>query len=164
MLSLSRNLFDDLFSVHRELDDFFERTWGPFDRSLPAFAGKLTGFNPEVDCYNKDGNLVYRLAIPGVDPKNVDLTIADGQVTVKGERAEPAELKDEKWLIQEFRYGRFERSFNLPEGVDIDKVSATFNSGVLEITIPAGKAQLPRRIEIRQLAAGDPKVSQKASV
>jgi HSP20 family protein len=164
MLSLSRNLFDDLFSVHRELDSFFERTWGPFDRSLPAFAGKLTGFNPEVDCYNKNGNLVYRLAIPGVDPKDVDLTIADGQVTVKGERTEPAELKDETWLIQEFRYGRFERSFNLPEGVDVDKVSATFNSGVLEITIPAGKAQLPRRIEIKQLAAGDPKVLQKASV
>jgi HSP20 family protein len=163
MLSLSKSLFDDLFSVHRELDNLFERTWGSFNRSLPAFAGRMTGFNPEVECYNKDGNLIYRLAIPGVDPKNVDLSIVGGQVVVKGERAAPAELKDDNWLVQEFRYGQFERSFNLPEGVDIDKVSATFNNGVLEITVPAGKAQLPRKIEIKQLGAGDSKVSLKSS-
>jgi HSP20 family protein len=164
MLSLSKSLFDDLFSVHRELDNLFERTWGSFNRSLPAFAGRMTGFNPEVECYNKDGNLIYRLAIPGVDPKNVDLSIVGRQVVVKGERAAPAELKDDNWLVQEFRYGQFERSFNLPEGVDIDKVSATFNNGVLEITVPAGKAQLPRRIEIKQLGTGDSKVSLKSSV
>jgi HSP20 family protein len=158
MLSLSRSPFYDFFLVHRELDNLFERTWRSFNRSLPAFAARTTGFNPEVECFNKDGNLTYRLAIPGVDPKNVDLSIAGGQVVVKGERAVPAELKDENWLIQEFRYGQFERSFNLPDGVDVDKVSATFNNGVLEITVPAGQAHLPRRIEIKQLGAGDPKV------
>lgn len=163
MLSLSRNLFDDLFSVHRELDNLFERTWSSFGRTaLPGFTG-AGGFYPEVECYSKDGNLVYRFAIPGVDPQNVDLSVVGGQLVVKGERSAPAQLKDENWFVQEFRYGRFERAFALPEGVDVDKVNATFHNGVLEITIPAGKAQLPRRIEIKQIGTGDPKHQLKAS-
>jgi HSP20 family protein len=155
MLSLSRNLFDDLFSVHRELDNLFERTWSSFGRSLPAETRLLADFQPDVECYHKDGNVVYRLAIPGVDPKNVDLSIAGGQVTVKGERSAPSELKDENWLIQEFRYGKFQRSFNLPEGADVDKVNATFSNGILEIAVPAGRSHLPRRIEIKQIGTGE---------
>jgi HSP20 family protein len=163
MFSLSRNLFNDLFSVHRDLDSLFERSWNSFGRALPDLATPWSGFQPEVACYHKDGNLVCRLAIPGVDAKNVDLSISGREVTIKGERTAPFELKDDNWLIQEFRYGQFQRSFRLPEGVDVDKVNATFNNGVLEITVPAGKAHLPRKIEIKQLGNSEEKAQLKAS-
>ena len=77
-LSLSRNLFDDLFSIHSELDNFFDRTWNPSSRSVPSLPTQPGGFHPEVEAYSKNGNLVYRLAIPGVDPKNIDLSIVGG--------------------------------------------------------------------------------------
>jgi HSP20 family protein len=156
MLSLSRSLFDDLFSLHRELDSLFERSWGSPAGLLPAFRSQATGFLPDVESYTKDGNLIYRMAIPGIDPKNVDLSIVGNQLTVKGERLGPGDLKDEDWYLRGFRYGQFERSFTLPDGVEQEKVSAGFANGVLEISVPLSKAQLPRKIAIKHLAEGEP--------
>lgn len=163
MLSLSRSLFDNFFSLHRELDNIFERSWGSGSRFLPTFGGQTTSFYPEAETFTKDGKIVYRLAIPGIDPKDVDLSIVGNQVTVKGERSSPAEVKDEDWYVQEFRYGQFERTFTLPEGVEADKVSASFSNGVLEISVPVAKARLPRKIEIKQLSTSEQKPQLKAS-
>jgi HSP20 family protein len=159
----ARNLFDDFFSLHRELDTLFERSWNSLGRALPETAAHWGGFFPEVETYTKDTSVVYRLAIPGVDPKDVELSIVGGEILVKGERKSPIELKDENWLIRNFRYGRFERAFRLPEGVDLDKVNATFHNGILEITVPASIAVMPRKIEIKQIEGGEEKAKLKAS-
>jgi HSP20 family protein len=161
MLSLSRSLFDDLHSLHRELDSLFDRTWGTSGRLLPSFSGRDV-FYPELECYTKDGSIVYRMAIPGIDPQKVDLSIVGNQLTVKGERSAPAEIKDENWYVREFRYGQFERTFSLPEGVETDKINATFNNGVLEISVPAANV-LPRKIEVKQLNTGEQKPQLKAT-
>jgi len=161
MLSLSKSLFDDLHSLHRELDTLFDRTWGPSGRLLPSFSGRDV-FHPELECYTKDGSIVYRMAIPGVDPQKVDLSVVGNQLTVKGDRSAPAEIKDENWYVREFRYGRFERTFSLPEGVETDKINATFNNGVLEISVPAANV-LPRKIEVKQLGTGEQKPQLKAT-
>ena len=92
---------------------------------------------------------MYRVALPGVDPQNLDLTVKAGQVTVKGERTAPNGVDDKTWLVREFNYGKFESSFALPELVDVDNVSATFKNGILEITAPIAKSSLPKKIEIR---------------
>ena len=161
MLSLSRSLFDDLHSLHRELDSLFDRTWGTSGRLLPSSGGRDV-FYPELECYTKDGNIVYRMAIPGIDPQKVDLSLVGNQLTVKGERSAPAEVKDENWYVREFRYGQFERTFNLPEGVETDKINATFNNGILEISVPAANV-LPRKIEVKQLGTGEQKPQLKAT-
>ena len=158
MLGFSRNLFDDLFSLHREMDRVFERNLGSSRRWLPSQAT----FVPEVESYTKHGNLVYRLAIPGVDPQKVDLSIVGNQITVKGERTAPVEVDDENWHLRELRYGQFERSFTFPEGVDTDKVNAAFNNGILEISAPVSKAHLPRRVEIKQSGLGQSQPQLKA--
>src|SRR5204863_206743 len=129
------------------MDQVFERNWGASPPWLPS----QTTFVPEVESYTKDGNLVYRLAIPGVDSQKVDLSIVGNQVTVKGERTAPAKVDDENWQFREFRYGQFERTFTLPEGVETEKINAAFNNGVLEISVPVSKAHLPRRVEIKQI-------------
>ena len=163
MSLITRNLFDDLFSLHRELDTLFDRSWNSLGRALPETATHWGGFIPEVETYAKDTSVVYRLAIPGVDPKDVELSILGGEIVVKGERKSPIEVKDENWLVRNFRYGRFERTFRLPEGVDLDKVNATFQNGVLEITVPASIAAMPRKIEIKQIEGGEEKARLKAS-
>ncbi len=159
MLGLSRSLFDDLFSLHREIDRMFEKNWGASPRWLPT----QSAFVPEVDSYTKDGNLVYRMAIPGVDPQKVDLSIVGNQVTVKGERNAPVKVDDENWYLRQFRYGQFERTFTLPVGVETEKVNASFNNGVLEISAPVSKAHLPRKVEIKQIGSSETKPQLKAS-
>ena len=86
-----------------------------------------------------------------------------GEIVVKGERKSPIEVKEEDWQVRNFRYGRFEKTFRLPEGVDVDKVSATFHNGLLEITVPASIAALPRKIEIKRVESGEEKPRLKAS-
>jgi HSP20 family protein len=163
MSLITRNLFDDLFSLHRELDTLFDRGWKNLGRAIPETSAHWTGFFPEVETYTKDANLVYRLAIPGVDPKDVDLSIVGGEIVVKGERKTPMELKDADWLVRSFQYGRFERTFRLPDGVDVEKVNATFQNGLLEITVPASRAALPRKISIKQIESGEETAKLKAS-
>ena len=154
MSLLTRNLIGDLFSLHRGLDSLFDKNWNSFG-NLPVSASSWMSFFPEVETYAKGSDLVYRLALPGVDPKDVDLSILGGKLIVKGERKTPKEIHDEDWGVRSFQYGRFERSFRLPEGIDLEKVRAQFNNGLLEITVPASKAALPRKIEIQQLESGE---------
>ena len=136
MFLVKHYLFNDLFSIRRELDSLFEHSWNSLGRALPETAAHWGGYFPEIETYTKDGSVVYRLAIPGVAPKDVELSIVGGEIVVKGERKSPIEVKDEDWQVRNFRYGRFEKTFRLPEGVDVDKVSATFHNGLLEITVP----------------------------
>jgi HSP20 family protein len=154
MFSLTRNLFDELTSLHREMDSLFDRTLGNFNRQAPALRGQFRTLGHEVESYLKDNQVVYRLSIPGIDPRDVDLSITGNQITIKAERKAP-NVPAESWISSSFYYGTFEQSFTLPEGLEVDKVNATFNNGVLEISIPAAKAILPRKIEIKQLGAAD---------
>ncbi|MEW5975959.1 MAG: Hsp20/alpha crystallin family protein [Acidobacteriota bacterium] len=163
MFSLSRHLFDDLWSFHRQLDNLFERAWEPSLRLLPSSLAESAGFYPEVESYVRDSNVVYRFAIPGVDPKNVDISLQANLVTVKGERTAPSGVQEENWHVRGIRYGQFERSFTLPQGAEADKLQATFNNGVLELSVPISKAHLPRKIEIQQLSPGSEKPKLKAS-
>jgi HSP20 family protein len=155
MFSLTKSLFDDLHSLHRELDSLFERSWEQVTgKLLPSVSDREPGFIPEMECFNRQGEVVYRMSIPGIDPKDVDLSIVGNQVTVKGERCAPKEAKEGNWYLREVRYGRFERTFTLPGGAELDKINASFSNGVLEISVPAAKAELPRKIEIKQIEVG----------
>ena len=147
MLGLSRNLFDDLFSLHREMDRVFE-----CKTRLQGRRYLSIGY-PDSE----------RSTSASKAPQKVDLSIVGNQVTVKGERTSPTEVGDENWHFREFRYGQFERTFTLPEGVETEKVNATFNNGLLEISAPVSKAHLPRRVEIKQIGSSESKPQLKAS-
>jgi HSP20 family protein len=154
MLAHSRNLFDDLTSLHREMDSLFDRTFGSLSRQLPGLRTQLRGYGPEVESYLKDNNVVYRISIPGVDPRDVELSVTGNQITIKGERKAP-DVPENNWLIQGSAYGEFEHNLALPEGVETENINATFMNGILEISTPIAKAVLPRKVEIKQLGAAD---------
>ncbi len=164
MLSLTRNLFDDISSLHRSMDRLFDRTFGSFSQEFPFFQRPLLrGFSPEMESYTKDNQLVYRLAIPGIEPKDVDLSILGNQVTVKAQRKSPSEVKEEDWQYQGFYYGQFEQTITLPEGSETEKTNATFNNGVLKISVPVAKTHLSRKIEVKQVGSGEQKAQLKAA-
>jgi HSP20 family protein len=94
---------------------------------------------------------MFRVAIPGVDPKDVDVSIQGRYITIKAERQRPADVKEEDWHLRGFSYGRSERTWILPESVNQNKIEANFKNGVLEIRMPAAEKLLPKKIEVKQL-------------
>ena len=144
--------FDDLFDVRRDFDKMFNRMISakPWDKmeELP-----MAGFNflPTAESYiDKEKKLyVCKIALPGIEAKEVEIRMQGNLLTITGERKIEKKTKEVEYLYEEFAYGKFERVFEIPEGVNIEKLSAEFANGVLEIVAPVAEATLPRKIEIR---------------
>jgi len=146
------NLFEDLFDVRREFDKIFNRMltakpWGKEE------AGQLTGFNfmPAIETFvDKDAKkYVCKVSLPGIDPKEVQVSVEGNVLTIAGERKVEKKTKEAEYFHEEFAYGKFERTLELPEGVNTEKINAEFVNGVLEITAPVAAVALPKKIEIK---------------
>ncbi len=103
---------------------------------------------PAVESYVKDGNLVVRADVPGLELKDIDVSVLRNVLSVKGERKSEKEVKKEDYLRREVSYGSFERRMSLPEGAATDQVKANFKNGVLEITIPLAKEAVAKKVQI----------------
>ncbi|MBI2963141.1 MAG: Hsp20/alpha crystallin family protein [Deltaproteobacteria bacterium] len=136
--------FRELEEWHRSIDDLFGHFMGKMPFEGTAFAG-----GPPLESLLKNGNLVVRVDLPGVDPKEIDISVAGDQLTVKGERKHKEEAKEGEYTRREIAYGSFERSMTLPKGVDADKIKASFDKGVLEITMPAPKELAPKKVSVQ---------------
>lgn len=131
-------------------DDFWRRPFrslGRFERTWPS---RLTA-TPPVDVSETDRAYEITAELPGLDEKNIEVNVAHGGLTIKGEKTEEKEEEKKDTYVCERRYGSFERYFDLPEGVDADKIEATFNKGVLKVTLPkTAEAQNPaKKIEVK---------------
>ena len=141
MLSVTRwNPFEELTSLHREMDRVFGWSWAEY----PSDRGWCWVPATEVTS-GKEGWKV-RMALPGIDPKHVHVDLTGNLLTIKGERTVKEESVERH--MSEIGYGSFERRFTLPDNVDVDKVHATSDKGMLELTLPVAEATKPRRIEI----------------
>ena len=89
-----------------------------------------------------------QFALPGVDPKDVVVSLMDNILTVKGERKPDHDTAGKEYFVREVAYGAFERNFTLPEGVDAAQVQAKFVKGMLEVRVAAPQAVMPRMIEV----------------
>lgn len=148
----TERLFEDLFGVRREFDDMFNRiltgkTWG---LELPEFK-KEFNLAPAVETYiDKEAKkYVCRVALPGVEPKEVQIQAQGNLLVIRGERKVTHREKEAELFEEEIAYGAFERTLTLPEGVNTEKLTAEYINGVLEITAPVAAAALPRKIEIK---------------
>jgi HSP20 family protein len=114
-----------------------------FMGGLPAFFGMLgtgTGrsfpLTPQLDVKETDKEIVVEAELPGIDEKDVSLALQDGVLTIRGEKKHEVDEAKENYRIMERRYGSFQRSLRLPDTVDEDKVEASFNNGVLKVSLP----------------------------
>jgi len=143
-------------NLHRMFDDVFrtfDRGFGlgrlPFIYDSDFFGGATI---PRVNVSESDKDIQVSAELPGMDEKDVEVTLADGVLTIKGEKKLDKEDKDKEYYRMESSYGLFCRNIQLPSGIDTDKVDATFSKGVLTITIPKteeAKANV-KRIDIRK--------------
>ena len=142
-------------SLRQEIDQAFEtfglRSWPP--RSLfrtDFFRDKAWNIAPAVDVTEKDKEFEITAELPGLDEKNVEVKLANGSLTIKGEKKEEKKEREKDYYLSERRYGSFVRSFPVPEGVSADKIEATFSKGVLTIKLPkTAEAQAEKKIAIK---------------
>ena len=142
--------WDPFTTLREEFDDLLDRfAWdwpmaSPFRRrgGVPSAIRRLgEGWSfdaPDVDIVDNDDAVEVRAELPGMEEKDIDVQLSDAMLTIKGEKKEEREEgdKESRYYLSERRYGSFERSFRLPEGMDADKVDAKFKNGVLTVTIP----------------------------
>ena len=106
---------------------------------------------PAVDFSDTDKAYEIAAELPGIEEKNVEVKVANGVLTIKGERRGEKEEKNKEYYLRERNIGSFERAFQLPEGVDADKIEANFAKGVLTVTLPkkAEAQKTAKKIEIK---------------
>lgn len=109
------------------------------------------GLNPALDVTERDKNYKITAELPGIDPDKIDVKISDGMLTIKGEKKDETDHRGVEHHVSERHYGAFMRSFQLPQGIDADKVEAQFENGVLTIKLPknADMQRNERKIAIR---------------
>ena len=106
-----------------------------------------------IDMYQTKDDVVVKAALSGVKPEEVDITITGDTLTIKGEHKEEEETKEKNYLYREFRYGNFSRSVTLPVEVKGDKADASFEDGLLMVTMPKSEGIKPKQIKVKTKGA-----------
>jgi HSP20 family protein len=107
-----------------------------------------TNFSPAVDVYEDEHKVTLKVEVPGIDEKDIDIRMENNTLTVHGERKIEKEEKEENYLRVERQYGGFIRTFTLPTTVDTENVSATYDKGVLKISLPKKAEAKPKQIKV----------------
>src|SRR5688572_9687688 len=131
--------------MNRLFDDSFRSRQGQGEGEDWALGGSWA---PVVDIYEKDGNIVLKAELPGVDPKDVDVRVENNLLTLRGERKFDNEVKRENYHRVERAYGTLSRSFTLPNVVDTQNIKAEYKDGVLRMTLPKREEAKPKQIQI----------------
>ncbi len=142
----------ELDEMKREMDKLFDEFFSPvLQRRMGYIKPKSEVITPVIEMYDRVSDVVVRADLPGVNKEDVDISIVNDTLTIKGEYKKPEEIKDESYYLKEKPYGNFSRSILLPADVDTDRVYATMKDGVLEIVFSKkeeAKAK-ERKIEVK---------------
>jgi HSP20 family protein len=121
----------ELTSMRREM----ERLWDRFFSETPLANPFLEEWQPKADITETKDAIVVKAELPGMEPKDIEVTISGDILTIKGEKEKEEEKKDEKYHYTERYRGSFERSFRIPAEIQEDKIEASFDKGILTVTL-----------------------------
>jgi HSP20 family protein len=150
--------FTTLARLDQDFDELVRRTWGGQPAGSSGRSRMTAGFVPAIEMRADGADVLITFELPGVDvEKDVDIEVAEGRLTISGERRDRSEERDEsgKVLVRELRYGSFRREFALPDGVSAAQVEATYDQGLLQVRVRevSKPAVPPQKVSIR--AAGE---------
>lgn len=141
-------LFPNLSELHQAIDRMFEPNW--FDRE--NWPSSLVGTNwmPSIDIKDENNQYLIKANVPGVDPKNIDISIDKEILTIKGHTETETKEERKNYLHLERSQGSFYRCVNLPNAADSTKISAKTKNGVLEIVVPKIQESKTQKIKIKE--------------
>ena len=134
--------FGEMSAMRRAMDRLFDESWTPTlwrDREITV----------PVDLYEKDGSVVAKAALPGVNPDAVEVSVNDDLLTIKGSTEHEEKEEGENYLRRELTYGAFSRTLPLPASVDPEKATAEYEDGVLTVTLPKVEGGGAKTIKVR---------------
>jgi HSP20 family protein len=148
-------LGDEFVSLRDAMDRLFSDSFpsGVF-RGLPSTNGSGR-FNLPLDVYGSDNEIVVIAAVPGIEPDQIEITINQNTVTIRGELrnvASSEEAKNATWYLHELPYGKFQRSLTLPVDVDVANADATFDHGILKLRLSKADSAQPKQIKVRTIS------------
>lgn len=132
-----RDIFGKRFSDI--MDEFF----------TDAVATRRESFAPSIDISETDKQYIIDVEVPGIDKNDIDLNIENNTLTISGERKFEKKEDGKQYHRVETHYGTFSRSFTLPDNVDVDTINATYNNGILNITVDKSEQQMKKQIKIK---------------
>jgi HSP20 family protein len=135
-------------SLQREV----ERLFDDFTRGVPAFGNGKTELLPSMDVTETDKDIEITAELPGLEEKDVQINVADNFLTIRGEKTAEKEEKDKNYRLLERSYGSFERTLELPDGVNADAIQASIAKGVLTVTVPKPAPAQSKKIEVKAAA------------
>lgn len=141
----------DMMTLRDEMDRLFERAFE--DRSLSQWQPS-TNWGLALDVAENDDAYIVTASLPGMKPEDIDISITDNVLTIKGEYKSDETINEDSYHIRERRFGSFGRSISLPSMVNSDDVAAQYENGVLTLTVPKAEEVKPRRIEVKVLGNG----------
>ena len=137
-------------ALQREIDRLFD----DFTRGFPSFGLATTDLTPTMDVAETDKEIEITAELPGLEEKDVQITVADNTLTSRGEKRANKEENDRNYRMVERSYGAFSLTLELPDGVNLDAIKATIDKGVLRVTVPkpAPAPAQARKIEVKAAA------------
>ena len=146
------NPYQESTNWHHDMDDLFRRFF-------PAENDETESTNtwlPAMEAFEKNGEYVIRADVPGMNPTEIEVSVLNDALTLRGERKREKEAKEKEYHYSETSYGRFERTLALPKGVDPEKIKARFENGVLEVSMPLPQPPTGKKVPIES-GASQPK-------
>ena len=140
--------FREVTRLRREMDRLWDDYFGSGRRGLHPLQAE---FAPAVDVTETAEAVVVKAEVPGMDAKDINISVAGEVLTIKGEKKSEREEKEENYHVVERSYGSFSRSMTLPAAVDVDKIEAKYDKGVLTVTCPKKEEVKPKAIEIKSV-------------
>lgn len=137
--------FRELTTLREEMDKLWNRFFGEW----PSMEPSRGEWAPSLDVSETKDNIAVKAEVPGMDAKDIDISLANDVLTVKGEKKQQKEEKDENYHRVERSYGAFSRSIRLPREVQSDKIKANYKNGVLKITLPKSEEAKKKEIKIK---------------
>lgn len=137
----------ELTNVQREINRLFDNFFHGDVQADDSFFSSV--WTPAVDIAEQDDQYVVKVELPGVNKDDVKITLESNILTVRGEKKQEKEIKEDSYHRMERSYGSFQRSFTLPATVKSDKIDASFKDGILTVSLPKAEEAKPKQIEVR---------------
>lgn len=137
----------ELWNMQREINRLFDNFFRGGMQDDGSFG--LSYWTPAVDIAEHDNEYVVKVELPGVSKDDVKITLESNILTIRGEKKQDRETKEENYHRLERMYGSFQRSFTLPSTVRNDKIDAVYKDGILTITLPKAEEAKPKQIEVK---------------
>ena len=138
--------FRELSTMRNVMDRFFDE---PFFDAPHMWGRQGEGFSAPLDIIEEQDHYLVKASVPGIDPNDVEITLTDNVLTLKGETKSEGETNEKNYHVRERRWGNFSRTVTLPMGVDSEKVEATHENGVLTLRLPKTESAKPKRITVK---------------